>query len=80
MSLVQVPLVSSLGVGNAPFRNAGQVSNKGYDLGITYRDREHQFKYAVTANLAHVANKLVTFGVAGDKEIFAASRYFSANS
>ena len=71
--LVQVPLVSSLGVSNAPFRNAGQVSNKGFDLGLTYRNRDHEFKYAVTANVAHVDNKLVSFGIAGAKEIFAAN-------
>ncbi len=71
--LVQVPLVLSLGVGQAPFRNAGQVSNKGFDLGLTYRNRDHEFKYAITANLAHVKNEFKTFGVAGDKEIFAAN-------
>ncbi|MEI6677548.1 MAG: TonB-dependent receptor [Mariniphaga sp.] len=71
--LVQVPLVSSLGVGSAPFRNAGKVSNKGFDLGITYRNRDHEFKYTVTANVAHVINKLESFGIAGAKEIFAAN-------
>ncbi len=71
--LVQVPLVSSLGVGNAPYRNAGQVSNKGFDMGITYRNHDKAFKYSVTANIAHVTNKLVSFGIAGDKEIFAAN-------
>lgn len=71
--LVQVPLVSSLGVGTAPYQNSGQVSNKGYELGITYRNMDNEFKYSVTANVSHVANKLVTFGVAGDKEIFAAN-------
>lgn len=71
--LVQVPLVSSLGVGSAPFRNAGEVSNKGVDLGITYRNRKNQFKYSVTGNLATVSNKLTTFGIAGSKEIYAAN-------
>lgn len=71
--LVQVPLVSSLGVGSAPFRNAGEVSNKGVDLGITYRNRKKQFKYSITGNLASVSNKLTTFGIAGSKEIYAAN-------
>ena len=71
--LVQVPLVSSLGVANAPYRNAGQVSNKGFDMGITYKNYDKAFKYSITANIAHVANKLVSFGIAGDKEIFAAN-------
>lgn len=71
--LVQVPLVSSLGVGTAPFQNSGQVSNKGFDMGVTYRNRDHEFKYAITANVASVKNELVTLGVAGKKEIFAAN-------
>jgi TonB-dependent starch-binding outer membrane protein SusC len=71
--LVQVPLVSSLGVSSAPYRNAGKVSNKGFDMGLTYRNRDHEFKYAVTGNVAHVDNKLVSFGIAGAKEIFAAN-------
>lgn len=68
--LVQVPLVSSLGVGVAPFRNAGKVSNKGFDLGISYRNRDNEFKYEISANAATVKNKLETLGVSGAKEIF----------
>jgi TonB-dependent starch-binding outer membrane protein SusC len=70
--LVQVPLVSSLGVGVAPYQNSGQVSNKGFDLGLTYRNRDKEFKYEISANLSHVVNELVTLGVAGAKEIFTA--------
>jgi TonB-dependent starch-binding outer membrane protein SusC len=68
--LVQVPLVSSLGVGTAPFKNSGQVSNKGFDFGLSYRKKDKDFKYEVSLNLSHVANKLVTLGIEGDKEIF----------
>jgi TonB-linked SusC/RagA family outer membrane protein len=68
--LVQVPLVASLGVGIAPFRNAGKVSNKGFDFGVSYRNRDNEFKYEISANAATVKNKLETLGVAGAKEIF----------
>jgi len=68
--LVQVPLVSSLGVSTAPFKNSGEVSNKGYELTLTYRNREKAFKYEITGSISHVVNKLVTLGVAGKKEIF----------
>ncbi len=71
--LVQVPLVASLGVGSAPYRNAGDVSNKGFDLGLTYRNRKHEFKYSVTANIASVTNKLNSFGIAGSSDIFSAN-------
>lgn len=69
--LVRVPLVSSYGVGEAPFRNAGEVSNKGFELSATYRSEPgSKFGYEVSANVAHVKNKLETLGVAGAKEIF----------
>lgn len=69
--LVRVPLVSSYGVGEAPFRNAGKVSNKGYELSATYRGAGTQkLSYEITASIAHVKNKLETLGVSGAKEIF----------
>jgi TonB-linked SusC/RagA family outer membrane protein len=68
--LVQVPLVSSLGVGQAPYRNSGEVSNKGFDMGVSYRSQENEFKYEIAANVSHVVNKLETLGVAGATEIF----------
>jgi TonB-linked SusC/RagA family outer membrane protein len=69
--LVRVPLVSSYGVGEAPFRNAGKVSNKGYELSATYRGGgSRELSYEVTASISHVKNKLETLGVSGAKEIF----------
>ncbi|MFT3701883.1 MAG: TonB-dependent receptor [Agriterribacter sp.] len=69
--LVQVPLLSSYGVGTAPYRNAGTVSNKGYEVSVTYRSpAANKFNYQVTASVATVKNKLKSLGVAGAKEIF----------
>ncbi|CAG4999472.1 TonB-dependent receptor P3 [Dyadobacter sp. CECT 9275] len=69
--LVRVPLVSSYGVGEAPYRNAGEVSNKGYEFSLTYRSEPgSKLGYEITGNVAHVKNKLVTLGVSGAKEIF----------
>ena len=69
--LVQVPLVASYGVGIAPFQNAGVVSNKGFELSLTYRSAGTQkLNYQVTANVATVKNKLETLGVEGSHEIF----------
>ncbi|HRL70250.1 MAG TPA: TonB-dependent receptor [Flavobacterium sp.] len=70
--LVQVPLVASLGVGAAPFQNAGEVSNKGFEFGITYRNSNDQFKYGITGNIATVSNKLTSFGISGSNQIYAA--------
>lgn len=69
--LVRVPLVSSYGVGVAPYQNAGEVSNKGFELSATFRSKGgSKFGYEITANGAHVKNKLETLGVTGAKEIF----------
>ena len=69
--LVQVPLLSSYGVGVAPYRNAGTVSNTGFELSATYRSAgTKKFNYEITASVATVKNKLKSLGVAGAKEIF----------
>jgi TonB-linked SusC/RagA family outer membrane protein len=71
--LVQVPLVSSLGVGTAPYSNAGKVSNKGFDMDLSYRNRIGEFKYEISANISHVKNELKTLGITGRTEMFSAS-------
>ncbi|HRP33231.1 MAG TPA: TonB-dependent receptor, partial [Agriterribacter sp.] len=69
--LVRVPLVSSFGVGVAPFRNAGVVSNKGFEFSATFKDAGvRKLGYEITANIAAVKNKLETLGVTGAKQIF----------
>jgi TonB-linked SusC/RagA family outer membrane protein len=69
--LVRVPLVSSYGVGEAPYRNAGEVSNKGYEISLTYRSAPaSKFTYEISGNIAKVKNKLETLGVTGSSEIF----------
>lgn len=69
--LVQVPLLSSYGVGTPPYRNAGTVSNKGYELSGTYRSpAAKKFNYEVSASVASVKNELKSLGVAGAKEFF----------
>lgn len=38
--------------------NAGEVSNKGFEFGITFRNSEHEFKYNINGNLALIKNKV----------------------
>lgn len=69
--LVRVPLVASYGVGESPYRNAGEVSNKGFEFGASFRNEPgSKFGYEIGGNIAHVKNKLETLGVSGAKEIF----------
>lgn len=57
--LLAVPLPAvSVGVINATFVNAGIVSNKGFELGVQYRNRDHAFKYEIGANASTQKNKV----------------------
>lgn len=38
--------------------NAGEVSNRGWEFGITFRNSENAFKYNINANLATVKNRV----------------------
>ncbi len=68
--LVRVPLLGSLGVGQSPFRNAGNVTNKGYEASLTYRNRHGKLGYEVMANFSQVKNKLESFGIAGASDLY----------
>jgi TonB-linked SusC/RagA family outer membrane protein len=60
---VGLPAVS-VGVIEKTFVNAGEVSNKGFEFGINYRNDDHAFKYNLNANIATLTNrvdKLQTF-------------------
>jgi TonB-linked SusC/RagA family outer membrane protein len=60
---VGLPAVS-VGVIEKTYVNAGEVSNKGFELGINYQNDDHAFKYGVNANVATLVNrvdKLQTF-------------------
>jgi TonB-linked SusC/RagA family outer membrane protein len=43
---------------NPSFINGGDVSNKGFDFEVGYRDNDGEFKYGVSANLSTVNNEV----------------------
>jgi TonB-linked SusC/RagA family outer membrane protein len=43
----------------APYQNAGEVRNKGWDLGLNYKNNDHQFKYEIGFVLSDVKNKVL---------------------
>jgi TonB-dependent starch-binding outer membrane protein SusC len=60
---VGLPAVS-VGVIEKTFVNAGEVSNKGFEFGVNYRNDSRAFTYSVNANIATLTNrveKLQTF-------------------
>ncbi len=69
--LVRVPLLASYGVSVAPYVNAGEVSNKGYEVSASFEsDGARDFRYQITGNIGQVQNRLISMGVNGARPIF----------
>lgn len=59
-----VPGSGPLSVGNNfPNVNGGDVSNKGFDIDLGYRDNIGDFHYSVNLNFSHFTNKVVRLAV-----------------
>lgn len=59
--LVQVPLLATSGVSNAPYQNAGKVSNTGVELTLGYSDAVgRDFTYDVSVNWTYNKNKVTS--------------------
>lgn len=55
--LVQIPLLATSGVDNAPYQNAGSVSNTGMEFTLGYSDQiGKSFRYDVSVNWTHNKN------------------------
>ncbi|RLD85376.1 MAG: TonB-dependent receptor, partial [Bacteroidetes bacterium] len=53
-----------LSVGNNyPFVNGGDVSNKGFEFDLGYRNSDHAFKYSINANFSTVKNEVTKLAV-----------------
>ncbi|WP_285054372.1 SusC/RagA family TonB-linked outer membrane protein [Pedobacter ginsengisoli] len=55
--LINAPILATAGA-DAPFINGGNVSNKGIELGLTYRSNFGEFNYSVGLNGAYNKNKV----------------------
>ena len=66
--LMQLDIPSTIGL-NAPYQNAGVVTNRGWELAIGYNNRWGDFDFGVQANLSDVVNKIIdmkgTYGASG---------------
>ena len=56
--LLKLPIPATTGL-QASEQNAGEVSNKGWELSLGYQDRVGELKYAVNFMLSDVKNKVV---------------------
>ncbi|MCC6461767.1 MAG: TonB-dependent receptor [Saprospiraceae bacterium] len=65
--LVRVPVPQAGGATSPPFVNAGEVENKGLELGIIFKNRIGEFSYSIGGNISSVRNKVLS--VAGSEPI-----------
>lgn len=64
--LVSVPVPGSSGITDFPLTNGGEMENQGWELSTTYRQREGDFKFDISANLAASKNKITQLGFADE--------------
>lgn len=61
--LYGVPVPEQAGVSNTVVTmNAASMDNSGFEFAATYRNRDHQLKYEVGANLSTLKNKVTSLG------------------
>lgn len=56
--LLRVPVPLSVGSSNDPYSNAGKVSNKGFEMGLTYNEKVGAVNFSVSANISSIKNRV----------------------
>ncbi len=64
--LVSVPVPATSGITTFPLTNGGEMENKGWELSTTYRQKEGDFKFDVTANFSSSKNEITKLGFADE--------------
>lgn len=59
--LVQTQIPGVFGGMSAPYRNAGRVRNRGFELEASWHDRIGKFEYSLSANYSFVKNKVLKY-------------------
>ncbi|MDR2916130.1 MAG: TonB-dependent receptor [Tannerella sp.] len=62
--LLNLPIPGTIGL-SAPAQNAGEVSNKGWDLNLNYRDKIGELGYSIGFILSDVKNEVTSLKDAG---------------
>jgi TonB-linked SusC/RagA family outer membrane protein len=63
--LVNLPLPQYLGSVGTSFANAGSIRNTGLEIGVSYRNDAHDFKWEIAANATTIKNKVLSVGNQG---------------
>jgi TonB-linked SusC/RagA family outer membrane protein len=60
--LLQLPVVLSSGMTGAPWQNAGEVKNTGYEISASYRKGIHDLSFDVSVNFTRIYNRVENLG------------------
>lgn len=64
--LLRIPIVPSSGMDITPYRNAGEVQNRGWEFSLEYRNTKNAFKYNAAFNLTYIENEVISLGKRND--------------
>ncbi|KQS23778.1 TonB-dependent receptor [Dyadobacter sp. Leaf189] len=68
--LTQIAIPRTAGTGTIPYTNIGEVRNRGFDIGVNFRDRKDDFYYAVGVNFGHYKNEVIKLNDNPNSTIF----------
>ncbi|NCI47642.1 TonB-dependent receptor [Sediminibacterium sp. WSJ-3] len=57
--LTQVAIPRTMGTATIPYTNIGEMRNRGFDLGINYRNNSGNFRYQIGLNIGHYKNEVL---------------------
>ncbi|MCE7072153.1 TonB-dependent receptor [Dyadobacter sp. CY327] len=78
--LTQIAIPRTAGTGTIPYTNIGEVSNKGFDIGLNFRDKKGDFYYAAGVNFGHYKNEVIKLNNDPNATIFGFSTRLPAMS
>ncbi|TLU98283.1 SusC/RagA family TonB-linked outer membrane protein [Dyadobacter luticola] len=68
--LTQIAIPRTAGTGTIPYTNIGEVTNKGFDIGLNFRDKKGDFYYTAGVNFGHYKNNVVRLNNDPNSTIF----------
>lgn len=57
--LTQIQIPRTAGTGTIPYTNIGEIRNRGFDIGLNYRDKIADFRYTVGVSFGHYKNEVL---------------------
>lgn len=78
--LTQIAIPRTAGSGSVPYTNIGEINNKGFDIGLNYREKLGDFSFSVGLNFGKYKNNVVKLNDNPSATIFGFSTRLPAMS